>query len=63
MNKQSYVCDSNVSNSQQDLDEILQVVLDELKGVPLAASKLIFNTRRTRVSCSNCVCSCFRGKP
>ena len=34
-------------NSQQDVAEILQVVLDELKGVSLAASSLISNTLRT----------------
>ena len=36
-------------NSQQDLAEILQVVLDELKDVSLAASSLISNTLRTTV--------------
>ena len=44
-------------NSQQDVAEILQVVLDELKGVSLAASSLIFNTLRTTVSCNTCLCS------
>ena len=39
-------------NSQQDVAEILQVVLDELKGVSLAASSLISNTLRTAVFCS-----------
>ena len=33
-------------NTQQDLAEILQVVLDELKGVSLAASQLISNTHK-----------------
>ena len=37
--------------------EILQVVLDELKGVSLAASSLISNTPRTTVSCNNCLYS------
>ena len=37
-------------NSQQDVAEILQVVLDELKEVSLAASSLISNTQRTTVS-------------
>ena len=32
-------------NTQQDVAEILQVVLDELKGVSLAASQLICNTK------------------
>ena len=43
--------------SQQDVAEILQVVLDELKGVSLAASSLISNTQRTTVSYNNCLCS------
>ena len=33
-------------NTQQDVVEILQVVLDELKGVSLASSQLISNTRK-----------------
>ena len=44
-------------NSQQHVAEILQVVLDELKGVSLAASSLISNTLRTTVPCSTCLCS------
>ena len=32
-------------NTQQDVAEILQVVLDELKGVSLEASQLISNTK------------------
>ena len=36
---------------------ILQVVLDELKGVSLAASSLISNALRTTVSCNTCLCS------
>ena len=32
-------------NTQQDVAEILQVVLDELKGVSLAASQLISNIK------------------
>ena len=44
-------------SSQQDMAEILQVVLDELKGVSLAASNLISNTQRTTVSCNSCLCS------
>ena len=49
-------------NSQQDVAEILQVVLDELKGVSLAASSLISNTQKTTVSCNNSLFLCFRGK-
>ena len=44
-------------NFQQDVAEILQIVLDELKGVSLAASTLISNTLRTTVSCNTCLCS------
>ena len=44
-------------NSQQDVAETLQVVLDELKGVSLAASSLISNKLRTTVSCNACLCS------
>ena len=32
-------------NTQQDVAEILQVVLDQLKGVSLAASQLLSNTK------------------
>ena len=35
-------------NTQQDVVEILKVVLDELKGVSLAASQLILNTLKPR---------------
>ena len=44
-------------NTQKDVVEILQVVLDELKGVSLAASQLISNTQRITVSCNTCFCS------
>ena len=44
-------------NSKQDVAETLQVVLDELKSVSLAASSLISHTQRTTVSCNNCLCS------
>ena len=40
------------SNAQQDATEILQVVLDELKGASLAASQLISNTKKITVSCN-----------
>ena len=41
-------------NTKQDLAEILQVVLDQLKYVSLAASQLISNTQKTQVSCNTC---------
>ena len=44
-------------NSQQDVAEILQVVLDKLKRMSLAASSLISNTLRTTASCNTCLCS------
>ena len=49
-------------NSQQDVKEILQVVLDESKGVPLAASSLISNIIRTSVLQHSPMFHCFRGK-
>ena len=44
-------------NTQQDMAEILQVVLDEVKGISLAASHLICNTQKITVSCNTCFCS------
>ena len=49
-------------NSLQDVAEILQVVLDELKGTSLAASSLISNTQRTTVYCNICLCFSVSGK-
>ena len=45
------------NKSKEDVAEILQVVLDKLNGVSLAASSLISNTQRTTVSCNNWLCS------
>ena len=39
-------------NTQQDVAEILQVFLDELKGISLAANHLICNTQKITVSCN-----------
>ena len=44
-------------NTQQDEVEILQVALDELKVVFLAASQLISNTKKITGSCNTCFCS------
>ena len=44
-------------NTQQDVAEILQVVLDEVKGISLAASHLICNTQKITVSFNTCFCS------
>ena len=41
-------------NTQQDVAKILQVLLDELKGVSLAASQIISNTQKITVSCNTC---------
>ena len=43
-------------NTEQDVAEILQVVLDELKGVFLAASQSTSNTHKITVSCNTCFC-------
>ena len=45
------------SYTQQYVVEILQVVLNELKGVSLAASQLISGTQKVTVSCNTCFCS------
>ena len=44
-------------NTHQKAAEILRVVLDELKGVFLAASQLIFSRQLKLVSCNTCFCS------
>ena len=43
-------------NTKQDVAEILQVVLDELKGVSVEESQLISNTQKIAVSCNTCFC-------
>ena len=43
-------------NSQQDAAEVLQFVIDELKGTSVAASDLISNTFRINISCNQCFC-------
>ena len=43
-------------NSQQDTAEALQFVIDDLKGTSVAASDLISNTIRIKVSCNQCFC-------
>ena len=44
-------------NTQQDVAEILQVVLDEVKGLSVAACDLISNTQRITTSSDTCFCS------
>ena len=41
-----------------NLAEILQVVLDELKGISLPASHLICNAQKIKKSCNTCFCFC-----
>ena len=41
-------------NSQQDTAEVLQFVIDDLKGTSVAVSDLISNTIRINVSCNQC---------
>ena len=43
-------------NPQQDAAEVLQFVIDELKGTSVAASDLISNTMRINISCNQCFC-------
>ena len=43
-------------NSQQDPAEVLQFVINELKGTSVAASDLISNTIRINISCNQCFC-------
>ena len=43
-------------NSQQEAAEVLQFVIDELKGTSVAASDFISNTIRTNVSCNQYFC-------
>ena len=43
-------------NSQQDAVEMLQFVIDELKGTSVVAIDLISNTIRINVSCNECFC-------
>ena len=43
-------------NSQQDAAEVLQFVIDELKGTSVVASELISNTIRINISCNQCFC-------
>ena len=41
-------------NSQQDAAEVLQFVIDELKGTSAAASDWLSNTIRINISCNQC---------
>ena len=45
-------------NSNQDAAEVLQFVIDELKGTSVAASDLVSNTIRINVLCNQCSCFC-----
>ena len=43
-------------NSQQDVPEILQIVIDELKGISQLADNIISSTLQTSVTCNVCLC-------
>ena len=43
-------------NSQQGAAEVLQFVIDKLKGISVAVSELISNTIRINISCNQCFC-------
>ena len=43
-------------NSQQDCAEVLQFVIDEVKGTSVTASDSISNTIRVNVSCNQSFC-------
>ena len=44
-------------NSQQDAVEILQHVLNELKGTSVAANDIVSNRFRTTITCNECFCT------
>ena len=44
-------------NTQQDVVGVLWVVLDELRGISMAAGHLICDTQKITVSCNTCFCS------
>ena len=44
-------------NSQQDAVEVLQVILDDLKGTSILANDLVSNTLKTTITCITCLCS------
>ena len=43
-------------NSQEDAPEILQIVIDDLKGISLLAGNIISSTLQTSVTCNVCNC-------
>ena len=43
-------------NTQQDVPEILQVVLDELKGHFTIAGRILATSARTSTTCDTCSC-------
>ena len=43
-------------NSQEDVPETLQTVIDELKGISLLAGSIISSTLQTSVTCNVCLC-------
>ena len=49
-------------NTQQDAAEVVQFVIDELKGTSVAACDLISNTIRINISCNQCFCFSAKGE-
>ena len=43
-------------NTQQDVPEILQVLLDEITGTSVLANNFLKTTIRTSISCTSCLC-------
>ena len=43
-------------NTQQDVPEILQVLLDEITGTSVLANNFLKSTIRTSISCTSCLC-------
>ena len=54
----SDICNGEFNfNSQQDAVEVLQVVLDNLKGTSVLANDLVSNKLRTTITSNTCLCS------
>ena len=56
-NKITKYCGSSFHfNSQQDVPEILQIKIHELKGISLVVDNIILSTLQTSATCSICFC-------
>ena len=47
-------------NFKEDVAEILQVVIDEMKGTSIRADDLLSNALSTTITCNSCFCSTVR---